>query len=100
MSVACEVTEVLKREKVASVVLQSTRLIEDEQSTRPTVEVVVQRGELAHLVSDFRRRRVACNPCTDMYRYALSFASRIFSMLYSYSDGAFAFEVGPSAQWI
>ena len=58
VSVACEVTEVLKREKVAQVVLLSTGLIEDEQSTRPTIEIVVQRGELAHLVSDFRRRKV------------------------------------------
>ena len=46
---ACEVTEVLKREKVASVIQINTGLIEDEQSTRPTIEVLVERGKFAHV---------------------------------------------------
>merc|ERR1719464_2221379 len=54
VSVACEVTEVLKRENVAIVVSISTGLIIDAVSERPTIEVVIKRGQFAHLVSDFR----------------------------------------------
>lgn len=34
---------------MASVIQINTGLIEDEQSTRPTIEVLVERGKFAHV---------------------------------------------------
>lgn len=57
VSVACEVVEVLKRERIAEILMIETSIVEDE-TIRPSLDVTLKRGKYAIFVSDFRRRKV------------------------------------------
>jgi len=60
-NIACEIVEILKKERVAEIQKIRTTLIENNQSEedgQPALEIALIRGEFGHLVSDFRRRKV------------------------------------------